>query len=279
VSERTGQTNNSVRVSRADDHWRVDGEKFYTTGSLYADWIDLAANDGDTDVRVLIDANSPGVSRIDDWDGFGQRLTGSGTTRFHNVAVPLDQLYRRFDATQARRNTLATAFYQVVHLANLAGITRAVLRDAVAFTQGRTRTYGIAGESQPRDNPLVQRVVGRLASLAFSTQSISQTIARALSDTSEARDAGRAATETYIKLDIQAFQAQQIILEQTLEAATLLFEVGGASATSETRRFDRHWRNARVLASHNPAVIREAIIGRFYLNGEANNERFGLGLK
>lgn len=279
VSERTAQTNNSVRVSRDGDHWRVDGEKFYTTGSLYADWIDLAANDGESDVRVLIDANSPGVSRIDDWDGFGQRLTGSGTTRFNSVAVPEDQLYRRFDAKEARRNTLATAFYQVVHLANLAGITRAVLRDAVTFTQGRSRTFGIAGESRPRDNPLVQRVVGRLASLAYSTQSISDAIARALSDTAIARDAGQTDTGTYIKLDIQAFQAQQIVLQQTLEAATLLFEVGGASATSETRRFDRHWRNARVLASHNPAVLREAAIGRFYLNGEANDERFGLGLK
>jgi alkylation response protein AidB-like acyl-CoA dehydrogenase len=61
-----------------------------------------------------------------------------------------------------------------------------------------------------------------------------------------------------------------------LQATTHLFEVGGASATSETRRFDRHWRNARVLASHNPAIIREATIGNFYLNGTPNNERFGV---
>jgi hypothetical protein len=52
----------------------------------------------------------------------------------------------------------------------------------------------------------------------------------------------------------------------------LLFEVGGASATSETRRFDRYWRNARTLASHNPAIYRERAIGDYYLNGTAPRE-------
>ena len=66
------------------------------------------------------------------------------------------------------------------------------------------------------------------------------------------------------------------MIEQVLEAATLVFEVGGASATSETRRLDRHWRNARVLASHNPAIQREAAVGNYHLNGTPSNERFSL---
>ena len=66
------------------------------------------------------------------------------------------------------------------------------------------------------------------------------------------------------------------MLEQVLEAATLLFEVGGASATSEARRLDRHWRNARVIASHNPAIQREAAVGNYHLNGTAPEERFSL---
>lgn len=31
-----------------------------------------------------------------------------------------------------------------------------------------------------------------------------------------------------------------------------LFELGGASATSETRGLDRHWRNARVIGTAEP---------------------------
>ena len=59
-----------------------------------------------------------------------------------------------------------------------------------------------------------------------------------------------------------------------LEAATLVFEVGGASATSETRRLDRHWRNARTAASHNPAIHREAAIGDHLLNGTVPDRKW-----
>ncbi|CAB3695742.1 acyl-CoA dehydrogenase family protein [Paraburkholderia rhynchosiae] len=276
VAERTAVTDNSVRLTQTDGAWHLDGEKYYTTGTLYADWVDVTAHDGRSDVRVLVRTDTPGVERLDDWDGFGQRLTGSGTARFNHVPVTRDNVYRRYDASAPRRDSLLTSYYQALHVANLAGISRAALRDAVAFTQAKTRMFGIPGESSPRDNPLVQRVVGRLASLAYSAQSISASLAHAIDEVSVARHEGRTTEETYIRLDIQTFQAQQIVIEQTLQAATLLFEVGGASATSEMRRFDRYWRNARVLASHNPAIIREAAIGDFYLNGNAHNERFGV---
>jgi alkylation response protein AidB-like acyl-CoA dehydrogenase len=190
--------------------------------------------------------------------------------------VPVDQILSRYKASEPRRNSLLTAFYQTVHLATLAGIARAVLRDGVAFVQGRTRTFGVAGQSSPRDNPLVHRVVGRLASLAYSAEALVESVAAALDRVHRARIAGVATTEDYVAVDIQAYQAQQIVLEQVLEAATLLFEVGGASATSEARRLDRHWRNARVIASHNPAIQREAAVGNYHLNGTAPEERFSL---
>ncbi|SAL44977.1 acyl-CoA dehydrogenase [Caballeronia terrestris] len=278
ISERTGSTHNTVTVTRdhASGEWLLNGEKYYSTGALYADWINVTAHDGDQDVHLLVRGDAPGVTRLDDWDGFGQRLTASGTTRFDDVRVSDDQILHRFKASEPRRNTLVTAFYQTVHLATLAGIARAVLRDGVAFVQGRTRTFGVPGRSSPRDNPLVHRVVGRLASLAFAAESIVDSVSAALENVHRARAEGRATTEDYIALDIQVYKAQQIVIEQVLEASTLLFEVGGASATSEARRLDRHWRNARVIASHNPAIQREAAIGAFHLNGTAPNERFSL---
>lgn len=278
ISERTGATHNTVTLTRNTngDGWTLNGEKYYSTGTLYADWIDVAAHDGDDDVRVLVRGDAPGVARVDDWDGFGQRLTASGTTRFDAVHVRDDQIVSRYKGSEPRRNTSLTAFYQTVHLATLAGIARAVLRDGVAFVRGRTRTFGVAGRSSPRDNPLVHRVVGRLASLVYSAESLVGSVSGALEKAWQDRLAGRATTDTYIALDIEAYQAQQIVIEQVLEAATLVFEVGGASATSEALRLDRHWRNARVIASHNPAIQRETAVGNFHLNGTPPAERFSL---
>ncbi|WP_438390571.1 acyl-CoA dehydrogenase family protein [Caballeronia sp. DA-9] len=278
TSERTGSTHNSVTVISDKDpaYVLLNGEKYYSTGTLYSEWINVAAHDTQSDLHVLVRSDAPGVARHDDWDGFGQRLTASGTTRFDNVRVPADQILSRYKASEPRRNSLLTAFYQTVHLATLAGIARAVLRDGVEFVQGRTRTFGVAGQSSPRDNPLVHRVVGRLGSLAYSAEALVEAVAAALERVHQARITDAVTTADYVAVDIQAYQAQQIVLEQVLEAATLLFEVGGASATSEARRLDRHWRNARVIVSHNPAIQREAAVGNYHLNGTAPNERFSL---
>ncbi|MFM0644240.1 acyl-CoA dehydrogenase family protein [Paraburkholderia bryophila] len=282
LSERTASTHNSVTLTR-DPHdsqrWRLNGEKYYSTGSLYADWINVNAHDGEYDVNLMVRGDAPGVNRIDDWDGFGQRLTASGTTRFDNVEVPEEQILLRHRLSEPQHDTFQIAFYQNVHLATLAGIARAALRDAIAFARAHTRTFGVPGKSSPRDNPLVQRVIGRLASLSYSAASLVNALAESLERASQARAAGLATEATYIALDIEAYQAQQIVIAQVLEATTLLFEVGGASATSERLRLDRHWRNARVISSHNPAIQREQAIGAFHLNGTPPSERFSLAHK
>ena len=65
----------------------LNGTKYYSTGSLYADYILVAADQDGERVGVLVDATAEGVRQHDDWDGFGQRLTASGTTEFTDVAV------------------------------------------------------------------------------------------------------------------------------------------------------------------------------------------------
>lgn len=60
-----------------------------------------------------------------------------------------------------------------------------------------------------------------------------------------------------------------MVIPTVLEATTAVFDFGGASATSESRQFVRHRRNARPAASHNPAIQRERAIGDYLLNGVA----------
>ncbi|MCU1717232.1 acyl-CoA dehydrogenase family protein [Pseudomonas sp. 5P_3.1_Bac2] len=267
MAERTDSTGNSVELSRAGQGWLLSGEKYYCTGTLYADWIAVSAVDGAEQVAIAVPTQAQGVTLVDDWDGFGQRLTASGTTKFEQVAVQDEQIYRRFKVGEVRTDTYITAFYQQIHLATLAGIARAILRDGIAFVQGRTRAFGIPGQSSPKDDPLVQRVIGRLSSLQFASQAMVEKVARSFDELHQAYLLSSATAEQYAAADIQTFQAQQVVIQLVLEASTLLFEVGGASAASTARGLDRHWRNARTLASHNPAILREAYLGDFFLNG------------
>src|SRR5690606_1024570 len=267
MAERGPATGNTVTLTADGDGWLLDGEKYYRNGTPYADWIAVSASLGDEPVAGAVPTGAPGVTRLDDWDGFGQRMTASGTTRFEKVRISEEQIVRRFNFAELRSESYISAFYQQVHLSTLTGIARAVLRDARAFVLQRTRTFGIPGQSQPKEDPLVQRVVGRLASLLFSSEALIEAVSQVLEQVWQAHLAGNASPELYTAADIRTYEAQQIVIQNVLEATTLLFEVGGASAASGARRLDRHWRNARTLASHNPAILREAYLGDYYLNG------------
>lgn len=70
-----------TRLFREQRKWVVHGQKFYCTGAIYAHWIPaLVADEDSKDVTYLafIPRNAPGVTVADNWDGFGQRVTGSG---------------------------------------------------------------------------------------------------------------------------------------------------------------------------------------------------------
>jgi alkylation response protein AidB-like acyl-CoA dehydrogenase len=267
MAEKTEGTETTVTLTKEGNRWLLDGYKFYSTGTIYATWIVAVALEGTEYVSLVVPTTAPGVVIEDDWDGFGQRLTGSGTTRFNKVDIREDQILRRVSVEQPPKTSYIIAYYQLFHLAALAGIARAVLKDAIEFTRAKTRTFAVPGKSSPRHDPLVQSVIGRLASLSFTADTLVEGVADAIEDSYQTALNGQDATEHYTSANIKAYQAQQIVIEQVLEATTLLFEIGGASAVSETRRLDRYWRNARTLASHNPAIQRERAIGDYWLNG------------
>lgn len=256
-------------LTRDGKGWLLDGDKYYSTGTLYADWIPVTAQRADDPskqgrVLVLVPAEASGVERIDDWRGFGQRLTGSGTTRFRRVAVEAGNVLT-YDRD---RPTPLTAHFQLTHLATLAGIARAIERDAVAFVQPRKRVYSHGSGTTPREDPLVQQVVGQLSSAAFTAAATVAAVARGLGDIDRMHQRGEPVPESLlVDVELRTAKAQVGIVDTVLNAATRLFDVGGASALQEDRRLDRHWRNARTLASHNPVIYKARAVGDHAING------------
>lgn len=71
-----------TRLEHTNGQYLLNGEKFYSTGSYFADWLAIRAIHPDGHiVLTVIDAKADGVEIVDDWDGFGQRTTASGTVR------------------------------------------------------------------------------------------------------------------------------------------------------------------------------------------------------
>lgn len=258
---------NSTRLEERDGHWYLNGTKYYSTGSLYADWVKVAADlpDGTTR-RVTVHRDDPGVELIDDWDGFGQRLTASGTTRLTNVEVDPSNIAQ--PGEDEGPGTL-TSYIQLVLLAALTGIERAVRRDAVEYIRSRNRTFTHGVGSHPQRDPLIQETIGRISARVFGVEAAFSSAANTLDVAVTRAEQLTGVDEDTAELDTVTSEAQIVIVEEVLAASTQLFEVGGASAISESRRLDRHWRNARVLGSHNPLVYRAREIGQQRITGDA----------
>jgi alkylation response protein AidB-like acyl-CoA dehydrogenase len=242
---------------------RLNGYKFYSTGTLFADVIAVSALDTDgRDVQAIIPADRAGVELFDDWDGFGQRTTASGGTRFTDVEVHPGEVITVSDG-----NTLghATAFLQL-YLASVAvGIAYAVLDDAVEYvrTKARPASHSVADTADA--DPFVLQAVGEISAIAAAGEAIVLTAADSIDRLVD--DNLQHDPEAVADVAVTVARAQLTAERMTITAAERLFDTGGASATARALNLDRHWRNARTLAGHSPLAYKAYAAGNYAVNG------------
>lgn len=261
---RLGELN--TRVSAAGDgSWRLDGRKFYSTGSLFADWIDvLARREDGSDVIAVVRTRQPGVTQHDDWDGFGQRTTGSGSAVFDGARVEAADVI-----DFAARFKYQTAFYQLNLLAVLAGTGRAIVRDAAHHVRERQRVYSHGNAPRTRDDVQVLQVIGDIAARVYAAEAATLHAAGRAQQAYELRGRNDAAErQANVAAEIESAQAQVVVADLVLRSATDLFNALGASAVRIDAQLDRHWRNARTAASHNPLIYKSRIVGDWVVNGK-----------
>ncbi|MDH6194784.1 alkylation response protein AidB-like acyl-CoA dehydrogenase [Mycobacterium frederiksbergense] len=258
--------NLATTVTEEDGHWLVTGAKYYATGSLYADWLDVLGRGADGELwTALVHADDPGVTLVDDWRGFGQRTTGSGSARYQQARAERGNVF-----PAARRFSYQAHFYQIAMLAVLTGIIRAAQRDGSAALKSRKRNYPQGLAEVPAADPQLLQVIGELSAEAFgATAALSQS-ARSLDRIVAGRLAGSddQAGQLLVDAEVAVSQAQLVIVAAALRVTTRVFDTLGASGVSEELGLDRHWRNARTLASHNPVLYKARILGDWFINGK-----------
>jgi len=252
----------SARIVRQGDHYRVNGSKYYSTGSLYADWISVVALDEDDLPRsFVLPRDRQGLVLLDDFDAMGQRLTASGTTRLDDVIVYPDELRTR--TVEEGTRTIVTPFLQLFLATVQAGIARNAFNDAVRFAQHHARPIKHSSATRSVDDPYVELSVGEIAARAYAAEAV---VLRAADSIDRAWAAGQAPALVE-QAAVEVAQAQFITADSALKAAERLFDVGGASTTSRQHNLDRHWRNARTVANHNPRDWKAAAVGAWALKG------------
>jgi alkylation response protein AidB-like acyl-CoA dehydrogenase len=251
---------------------QITGDKFYSTGAIFADYLLVTATrpgrEDEGPIFAVVDARDRGVARIDDWNGFGQRLTASGTTTFDDVPVRA----HRTQEFNVPTGVLAYSVLWVVLAATQAGIGAAALAAITDFVRTRQRTYDHALTETPAEDPLVHQVIGSVSARVSAARHI-VTGAAAVVEDSYRQVRGHLDLEDPVVLDAHArsnialSEATLVVSELILEATNQVFESGGASATDASKQLHQHWLNARTIASHTPLIYRTQAVGNHRING------------
>jgi SfnB family sulfur acquisition oxidoreductase len=256
--DRTTRLTRDVQDGR--DGYRINGRKFYSTGAIYAQRIPTSVVD-EQGVQQLafVPAGSQGLNVIDDWSGFGQRTTGSGSVVFEDVFVAAEDVIPFQSAFE--RPTTVGPLAQILHAAIDTGIARAAYEDALHFVRTKTRPWIDSGNDKASEDPLTLKSFGHLSIRLHATEAL-------LERSGEFLDAAQAEpdAETVAAASIAVAEARAISTEISLAAGSTLFELAGSQATLAEHGLDRHWRNARVHTLHDPVRWKYHAVGNYYLN-------------
>lgn len=261
--ERHGRaiTHVTTRLTRTNGSLRLTGRRYYSTGALFAHWIPTRATDeAERPLLVWVRRDAPGVRVVDDWDGFGQRTTASGTVTFDAAAIDEELL---FDLSSfSSRPNLSGPHSQIVQAAIDAGIAAGAIDAALDFVRTKTRAWPFTVEKATED-PYIIGEVGRLQIDLHAAQEVLARAGRALDRIA----AVPVTAESSAEASAVVAEAKILTTEIALEASERLLELAGSSATRETHNLGRFWRDARVHTVHDPVRWKYHLLGDYTLNG------------
>ena len=251
-----------ARIIADGDDFAINGQKFYSTGALFAHWIAVkAVNDEGRQVMAFVRRGTPGLRVVDDWSGFGQRTTASGTVLLNNVRVEAEQVVDSSRLNDAPN--IQGAVSQLIQAAIDLGIARGAIADTLSFVRERSRPWIDAKVERNSDDPYVIADIGKLHIELHAAEALLRKAGRVLDEVSAAAiDAPGAA-----RASIAVAEAKVLSTELSLLASEKLFELAGSSASVARYNLDRHWRNARVHTLHDPVRWKYHAIGAYRLNG------------
>ena len=251
-----------ARITAEGDDFAISGQKFYSTGALFAHWVAVKAlNDEGKQVMAFVRRGTPGLRVVDDWSGFGQRTTASGTVLLNNVRVEAELVVDSSRLNDAPN--IQGAVSQLIQAAIDLGIARGAIVDTISFVRERSRPWIDAKVERNSDDPYVIADIGKLHIELHAAEALLRKAGRVLDEVSAAPiDAPGAA-----RASIAVAEAKVLSTELSLLASEKLFELAGSRASLAEFNLDRHWRNARVHTLHDPVRWKYHAIGAYRLNG------------
>ena len=261
-------------VIREDgDELVYSGRKSFSTGGVVSDLTVLEGviEGTDTHVFAIVPTDQPGIVFGHDWDSLGQRLTESGSVEIRDVRVPwadaagfVDRVFQPLVY-----GTLNVPAIQLVFANFYQGIAEGALETAAAYTRSTTRAWPYGGDDKARASEewYILEGYGDLQSRLWADEALIDATGAALSAALHApREELTPRRRGEIAVRIAAAKAR--IVEDGLAAATRVFELTGARASSASVGLDLYWRNLRTHSLHDPLPYKRREVGVYTLLNE-----------
>ena len=247
-------------LTPSENGYLIQGEKFYCTGSLFAHRIPtLVVDESGREFLAFVQRDNQGLELIDDWSGFGQRTTGSGTVKFNQVYVAKEDVIP-FD-TAFKQLSLVGPFAQIMHAAIEVGIARGAFEETLQRVRVARPWIDANIESATQD-PLTLAELGRVATDVKASELLLKQAARSVDAAKQDLN-----PESLAKASIDVAKVRAHSSETALKASSKLIELAGSRGSQRADGLDRHWRNARVHTLHDAARWKYYFIGNYVLNG------------
>ena len=244
-----------------DGHYFVDGEKFYSTGSSFAHWLAIKAIHPEGHVVLtIVNRDAAGVEVVDNWNGFGQRTTSSGTVKLDHVEVDPLLIFdeRKLSAQPSYRG----AYSQLMQVAIDVGIAEAAFSDTVTAVQKARPIVDAQVEKASFEHYTLQEV-GKSNVLLDAAILLLDEAAEYLDELDQLESV---TDEQAAKASILVAEAKIYANDAALHISEKLLELGGSRSSLSQHNLDQHWRNARVHTLHDPVRWKLHALGDYYLN-------------
>ncbi|MFC4053128.1 acyl-CoA dehydrogenase family protein [Actinomadura syzygii] len=252
------------------DGFRLNGRRSFASGASLGDYLSVTAAYRGELVFVSLPAGREGFRALGDWDNIGQRLTDSGGVAFENARVERSEVLGP-DPLTGRTitpyQTLVTPHWQLAFVNFYVGTAEGALDEALDWTRLHSAPWETSGVDSAADDPYILQTVGEIRSELRAAALLADRAGDALQT---GLDTGPGLSEEQrAEAAVAVYEAKYLSTKVALSAASRLFEIQGARATTAAYGFDRHWRNLRTHTVHDPVAYKAREVGDWTLNRRA----------
>jgi len=256
-----------VTLTRDGDGFVLNGRKTFASGVSLGDLLSVTAIHEDELAFVTVPGGREGIVPLHDWDNIGQRLTDSGGVEFNGVRVARDEILGEDPITGRTitpHQTLVTPHWQLAFVNFYIGTAEGAIEEAQEWTRANAAPWETSGVDAATDDAYVLETLGEVVSAVRAASLLADRAGDALQ---AALDIGPSLTpEERAEAAVAIYEAKVQTTKVSLDAASRLFEIQGARATTAAYGFDRHWRNLRTHTVHDPVAYKAREVGDWALN-------------